>query len=168
MNTAIVVYHAPQMKNWRNIITDSLVRITALLCRYSELLREPDDDVRARRENDIGVLGRVRHTSARDAARDAADDGALLVAAQHATQHCAGDRAGSYFGGVTRRDPPPFARRLDRVDSRLDRVRRPTYCDVRNAQRQGPRRAGIGSGFHRRHGTRSEEPPSELQPRGLI
>src|ERR1051325_134454 len=96
MNTAIVVYHAPQMKNWRNIITDSLVRITALLCRYSELLREPDDDVRARRENDIGVLGRVRHTSARDAARDAADDGALLVAAQHATQHCAGARNVTY------------------------------------------------------------------------
>src|ERR1043166_8407270 len=119
MNTAIVVYHAPQMKNWRNIITDSLVRITALLCRYSELLREPDDDVRARRENDIGVLGRVRHTSARDAARDAADDGALLVAAPHATQHCAGDRAGSSFGGGTPRDAPARVPALRRRPRRL-------------------------------------------------
>src|ERR1043166_3340275 len=166
MNTAIVVYHAPQMKNWRNIITDSLVRITALLCRYCELLREPDDDVRARRENDIGVLGRVRHTRARDAARDAADDGALLVAAQHATQHCTGDRAGSYFGGVTRRDTPPFGRRLDRVDSRLDRVRGPTYCDVRNAQRQGPRRAGVGGGVYRPHGTQDRGDRPKYPPAG--
>src|SRR6267154_3630039 len=28
MYTPTVVYHAPQMKNWRNIIVDSLVRIT--------------------------------------------------------------------------------------------------------------------------------------------
>ena len=31
MYTAIVVYHAPQMKNCRNIITDSFVRITRSL-----------------------------------------------------------------------------------------------------------------------------------------
>ena len=30
MNTAIVVYHAPQMKNWRNIITDS--RTLTFIC----------------------------------------------------------------------------------------------------------------------------------------
>jgi hypothetical protein len=28
MYTAMVVYQAPQMKNWRNIIADSFVRIT--------------------------------------------------------------------------------------------------------------------------------------------
>src|SRR6266513_1075002 len=90
MYTAIVVYHAPQMKNWRNIIVDSLVRITASSCR---------------------------------------------------------DRARSHLGGITRRDSASSVDRLERVDRRFDRVRGAAYSDARNAQRQGPRRAGIGRRF---------------------
>src|SRR5919109_2378386 len=123
MYTAIDVYHAPQMKNWRNIIVDSLVRITASRCRYSELLRQLHDDVAPRRQHDIGVLGLRRDTRAGDAADHAADDRALLVAAEHTPEHCARDRAGSDLGGVTRRDAAAFVNRLEGIDRALDRIR---------------------------------------------
>src|SRR5437867_3861328 len=105
MYTAIDVYHAPQTKNWRNIIVDSLVRITAS-GRDREFLRQPDDDVRSCGEHDVRILGLRRDTRAGDAAHHAADDRALLIAADHASQHRTGNRAGADLRGVARRDAP--------------------------------------------------------------
>src|SRR5258705_5850604 len=147
MYTAIVVYHAPQMKNWRNIIVDSLVRITASGCRDREFLRQPDDDMRPRWQDDVRILGPIRHGRARSAAHDAADDGALLIPTQDATQYRARDRARSHLGGITRGDSATLVDRLERVDRRFDGVRSAAYSDARHAQRQGPRRAGIGRRF---------------------
>src|SRR6266566_6770801 len=147
MYTAIVVYHAPQMKNWRNIIVDSLVRITASGCRDREFLRQPDDDMRPRWQDDVRILGPIRHSRARSAAHDAADDRALLIPTQDATQYRAGDRPRSHLGRITRRHAAALVNRLERVDRRFDRVRGAAYSDARNAQRQGPRRAGIGRRF---------------------
>src|SRR3989442_230802 len=148
MYTAMDVYHAPQMKNWRNIIVDSFVRITASRCRYREFLRQPDDDMRPRWQDDIGVLGLMRHRGARSTAHDAADDRALLVAAEHSAQHRAGDGSGSYLGRIPRGDAASLVNRLERVHRRVEGVRGAAYSDARNAQRQGPRRARIGRRFH--------------------
>src|SRR5688572_536733 len=148
MYTAIVVYHAPQMKNWRNIITDSLVRITALACRYREILRQTNDDMRPRWQDDVRVLGGRCDAGARDAADHAADDRPLPVAADHPAEYRAGDCAGTDLGRVARRDPASFVRGLDRVDGALDRVRIAPYGDARNAQRQGPRGARIWRRFY--------------------
>src|SRR6266545_6902840 len=122
MYTAIVVYHAPQMKNWRNIITDSLVRITASRCRYREFLRQSDNDVRPRRQNDVRVLRRVRGGGARGTAHDAADDRALAVTAEHPAQHRARDCARSHLGRVTGGHAAALVHRLERVHRSIDRV----------------------------------------------
>src|SRR5436309_3990366 len=135
MNTAMDVYQAPQMKNWRNIIADSLVRITASGCRDREFLRQPDDDMRPRWQNDVRVLRLVCHGGACSTPHDAADDRALLVSAQHATQHCTGDCSGSHLRGVTRRDPSSLVVRLQRFDRGLDGKRSGAYTDARNTQR---------------------------------
>src|SRR5437660_8923923 len=94
------VYQAPQMKNWRNIMVDSLVRITASRCRYREFLRQLDDDMCPRWQDDVRVLGLRRDTRAGDAADHAADDRALLVAAEHPAQHGARDGARADLGCV--------------------------------------------------------------------
>src|SRR5467141_1729987 len=112
MNTAMDVYHAPQMKNWRNIIVDSLVRITASGCRDREFLRQPDDDMRPRWQDDVRVLGLRRHPRTREAAHDAADDRALLVAAEHASQQRPRGRPRSHLGGVTSGDSASLVDRL--------------------------------------------------------
>src|SRR5438445_799180 len=65
MYTAMDVYHAPQMKNWRNIIVDSFVRITASRCRYREFLREPDDAMGPRWQGDVRILSHMAHRGAR-------------------------------------------------------------------------------------------------------
>src|SRR5947207_4688706 len=90
MKFPIVVYHAPQMKNWRNIIVDSLVRITASRCRDREFLRQFQDNVGSSRQHDVRILRLRGDTRAGDAADHAADDRALLVAAEHPAQHGAG------------------------------------------------------------------------------
>src|SRR3989442_6561577 len=113
MYTAIVVYHAPQMKNWRNIIVDSLVRITASRCRYREFLRQPDDDVRPRWQDDVRVLRLRRDAGTGDATHHAADDRALLVAPEHSTQHRAGDRSRAHRGCITGRDAAALVDRLE-------------------------------------------------------
>src|SRR2546425_8209236 len=122
MYTAMDVYHAPQMKNWRNIIVDSLVRITASRCRYREFLRQPDDDVRPRWQDDVRVLRLRRDAGTGDATHHAADDRALLVAAEHSTQHRAGDCAGSHLGRITRGNAASLVDRLERVDPGLERI----------------------------------------------
>src|SRR5947207_11261435 len=114
MYTAIDVYHAPQMKNWRNIIVESLVRITASGCRDREFLRQPDDDMRPRWQDDVRILALMRRSGTRSTAHDAADDRPLLVAAEHASQHRARDRSRSHLGGVTRRDSASLVDRLER------------------------------------------------------
>src|SRR5436189_825865 len=93
MKFPIVVYQAPQMKNWRNIIVESLVRITASGCRDREFLRQPNDDMRPRRQDDVRVLGLVCHTGTGGCTHHAADDRALLVAAQDASENRARSRA---------------------------------------------------------------------------
>src|SRR2546422_2417146 len=123
MYTAMDVYHAPQMKNWRNIIVDSLVRITASGCRDREFLRQPDDDMRPRWQDDVRILRRVCHGGARSTPHDAADDRTLLVPAQHATEDRARGRAGSHLRGVTRRHSSALVNRLERVDRGLDGIR---------------------------------------------
>src|SRR5258705_10564266 len=148
MYTAIVVYHAPQMKNWRNIITDSLVRITASRCGYCELLREPDDDVRTLGQHDIRVLGLRRDARARGAPDDAADDRPVAVAADHATEDRTCRRPGTDLCRITTGDATAFVRRLDGVHhGPVDGVRVATYSDVRNGKRQGARGVGIGRRF---------------------
>src|SRR6266446_633897 len=147
MYTAMEVYQAPQMKNWRNIIVDSLVRITASGCRDREFLRQPDDDMRPRWQNDVRVLRRVCHGGACRTPHDAADDRTLLVPAQHATEDRARGRARSHLRGVTRRHSSALVDRLERVDRGLDGIRSAAYSDARNTQRQGPRRARIGRRF---------------------
>src|SRR5438094_1134665 len=147
MYTAIDVYHAPQMKNWRNIIVESLVRITASGCRDREFLRQPNDDMRPRWQDDVRVLGLVCHTGTGGCTHHAADDRALLVAAQDASENRARSRARSDLGRVTRGDPSALVDRLERVDGRLDRIRLAAYSDARDTQRQGPRRTGIGRWF---------------------
>src|SRR5437667_9036256 len=122
------------MKNWRNIIVDSLVRITASGCRDREFLRQPDDDMRPRWQDDVRILGPIRHSRARGTAHDAADDRALLIATQDATQDRARDRPRSHLGRVTRGDSASLMDRLERVDRRFDRVRLAAYSDARNAQ----------------------------------
>src|SRR5206468_9561194 len=112
MYTAIVVYHAPQMKNWRNIITDSLVRITASGCRYGELLREPDDNVRPLGQHDIRILGLRRDARARGSTDHAADDRALAVAAEHAAEDRAGRGTRTNLRRVTARHATAFVYRL--------------------------------------------------------
>src|SRR6266571_7379443 len=144
MYTAIVVYHAPQMKNWRNIIVDSLVRITASGCRDREFLRQPNDDMGPRWQDDVRVLRLVCHGGARSTAHDAADDRALLVTAQHAAEDRARSRARSPLGRITRCHAAALVDRLERVHRRLDGIRLTAYSDARNIQRQGPGRAGIG------------------------
>src|SRR6266571_5412306 len=94
----MVVYHAPQMKNWRNIIVDSFVRITASGCRHREFLRQPDDDMRPRWQDDVRILGLRRDAGARSRAHHTADDRALLVAAEHSAQHRARDRSRAHLG----------------------------------------------------------------------
>src|SRR5919201_3308421 len=101
MYTAMEVYQAPQMKNWRNIIVDSLVRITASRCRYREFLRQPDDDVRARGQHDVGILCLRSDAGAGNAADHAADDRAFLVAADHAAEHRARNCAGADLRRIT-------------------------------------------------------------------
>src|SRR6266542_3011783 len=113
MKFPIVVYQAPQMKNWRNIIVDSLVRITASGCRDREFLRQPDDDMRPRWQDDVRILGLIRHSRARSAAHDTADDRALFVAAEHPTQHRACDRSRAHLGGVARCDAASLVDRLE-------------------------------------------------------
>src|SRR5260370_41493716 len=98
------VYHAPQMKNWRNIIVDSLVRITASGCRDREFLRQPDDDMRPRWQDDVRILGPIRHNRARGTAYDAADDRALLVAAEYTPEDRASDSSRSHLRRVPRGD----------------------------------------------------------------
>src|SRR5206468_12363808 len=132
MYTAIDVYHAPQMKNWRNIIVESLVRITASGCRDREFLRQPNDDMRPRRQDDVRVLGLVCHTGTGGCTHHAADDRALLVAAQDASENRARSRARSDLGRVTRGDPSALVDRLERVDGRLDRIRLAAYRDARD------------------------------------
>src|SRR5207247_10750455 len=90
MYTAMDVYQAPQMKNWRNIIADSLVRITASRCRYGEFLRQSHDDMRPRRQDDVRILGLRCDASARRSDDQAADDRALLVPAEHSAPPGAG------------------------------------------------------------------------------
>src|ERR1044071_890325 len=123
MYTAMDVYHAPQMKNWRNIIVDSFVRITASRSRYREFLRQPNDDMRPRWQHDVRVLGLVRHTGASRCTHHAADDRALLVAAQDASKNRARSRARSYLGRITRCHAPALVDRLERVHGRLDGIR---------------------------------------------
>src|SRR5260370_6937233 len=130
MYTAMDVYHAPQMKNWRNIIVDSLVRITQSGCRAREFLRQPDDDMRPRWQDDVRVLGLMRDSGARGTAHDAADDRALLVAAEHAPEDRAGGGACSHLRGVTRSDAPAFVNRLQRVDRPLHRLPRAPASDT--------------------------------------
>src|SRR2546429_4704914 len=127
MYTAMDVYHAPQMKNWRNIIVDSFVRITASRCRYREFLRQPDDDMRPRRQDDVRILGLMRHRGARSTAHDAADDRALLVAAEHASEHRARDSPRSDLGCIPRGDAASLVNRLERVHRRVEGVRGAAY-----------------------------------------
>src|SRR6267143_568807 len=122
----------------------SLVRITASGCRDREFLRQPDDDMRPRWQDDVRVLGLRRHPRTRKAAHDAADDRALLVAAEHASQHRPRGRPRSHLGGVTSGDSASLVDRLERVDRRFDGVRGAAYSDARNAQRQGPWTTRIG------------------------
>src|SRR5216683_1141121 len=114
MYTAMDVYQAPQMKNWRNIIVDSLVRITASGCRHREFLRQPDDDMRPRWQDDVRVLGLMGHSGAGGAADDAADDRALLVAAEDATEDRAGGSARSHLRDVTGGGAATFVNRFER------------------------------------------------------
>src|SRR5882672_4135641 len=113
MYTAMDVYQAPQMKNWRNIIVDSLVRITASGCRDREVLRQPDDDMRPRWQDDVRVLGLRRHPRTREAAHDAADDRALLVAAEHTPEDRAGGSSRSHLRRVPRRNAAALVNRLE-------------------------------------------------------
>src|SRR5436309_2067344 len=136
------------MKNWRNISVDSLKRITPSGCRDREFLRQPDDDMRPRWQDDVRVLGLMRDSGARGTTHDAADDRALLVAAQHATEDRARSRARSHLGRITRCHAAALVDRLERVHGRLDGIRLAAYSDARNIQRQGPGRAGIGRRFH--------------------
>src|SRR5206468_8961313 len=106
MYTAMDVYHAPQMKNWRNIIVDSLVRITASGCGHREFLRQPNDDMRPRWQDDVRILGLACHGGASSTAHDAADDRAFLVAAEHATEDRARSRARSDLARATEGDAP--------------------------------------------------------------
>src|SRR5438477_1426389 len=147
MYTAMDVYQAPQMKNWRNIIVDSFVRITASRSPDREFFRQMDDDVRPRWQDDVRVLGLMGHRGAGGAADDATDDRALLVAAEDATEDRAGGSARSHLGDVTRGGAAPFVNRFERVDRRVERVRGAAYSDARNTQRQGPGTAGIGRWF---------------------
>src|SRR6267378_2918486 len=116
MYTAMDVYQAPQMKNWRNIIVDSLKRITASGCRDREFLRQPDDDVRPRWQDDVRILGPMRHSGARRTTHDAADDCALLVAAEHTPEDRAGGSSRSHLRRVPRRNAAALVNRLERVD----------------------------------------------------
>src|SRR5437879_1823754 len=150
MYTAIDVYHAPQMKNWRNIITDSLVRITASGCRYGELLGEPDDNVVPRGQHDIGILRLRRDARARGGTDDAADDSALAVPTEHAAEYRARGGTRTYLRRITGCHATAFVHRLDRVNRRIDRVRIAVYSDARNGNRQGARSMGIGRRFHLR------------------
>src|SRR6267143_2696287 len=147
MYTAMDVYQAPQMKNWRNIIVDSLVRITASSCRYREFLRQPHDDMRPRWQDDVRILGLMRHSGARSTAHDAADDRTLLVAAEHAAQHRAGDGAGSYLCRITRRDAASLVNRLEGINRALDGIRVATYTEARNGKCQCAGRMRIRCGF---------------------
>src|SRR5262245_26618062 len=111
------------MKNWRNIITDSLVRITASGCPYRELLREPDDTVRPLGKHDIPVLRFRRDARAGSGADDATDDRALAVASDHPAEDRARGGAGADLRRITPRHAAALVYRLERVDGRLDRVR---------------------------------------------
>src|SRR5690349_21271098 len=147
MYTAMDVYHAPQMKNWRNIIVESFVRITASRCRDCEIFVQLDDDVRPRRQDDVRVLRLMSHAGAGNAADDSADDRALTIAADHPAEDRARGRSSTDLRHVTRGDPSSLVRRLERVDGRVQRVRSAAYSDARHAQRQGPRCPGIGRRF---------------------
>src|SRR3989442_3318001 len=136
MYTAMDVYQAPQMKNWRNIIVDSLVRITASRCRYREFLRQSHDDMRPRRQDDVRILGLRCDASARRSADHAADDRALLVAAEHAPQHGAGDGTRPYLGSVTSRNAAALVDRLEGINRALDGIRVATYTEARNGKCQ--------------------------------
>src|SRR4029077_4410821 len=148
MYTAMDVYHAPQMKNWRNIIVASLVRITASRSPNREFFRQMDDDVRPRWQDDVRILGLVRDSGAGCTAHDAADDRALLVAAEDTPEDRAGDSSRSDLRRVPRRNAAALVNRLKRVHRRVERVRGAAYSDARNTQRQGPGTAGIGRRFH--------------------
>src|SRR2546427_506158 len=136
MYTAMDVYQAPQMKNWRNIIVDSLVRITASRCRYREFLRQSHDDMRPRRQDDVRILGLRCDARADEAARQAADDRALLVAAEHSPQHGAGDGTRPYLGGVTSRNAAALVDRLEGINRALDGIRVATYTEARDGKCQ--------------------------------
>src|ERR1043166_7345773 len=101
MYTAMDVYQAPRMKNWRNIIVDSLVRITGSGPRDGEFFGQPDDDMRARRQDDVRILGGCGDAGAHCATDDAAHDRALLVAAEHAAQDRAGGSSRPHLRRVT-------------------------------------------------------------------
>src|SRR2546425_2945535 len=136
MYTAMDVYQAPQMKNWRNIIVDSLVRITASRCRHREFLRQSHDDMRPRRQDDVRILGLRRDAGARRSADHAADDRALLVAAEHPPQHGAGDGTRAYLGSVTSRNAAALVDRLEGINRALDGIRVATYTEARNGKCQ--------------------------------
>src|SRR5438105_15556410 len=132
MYTAMDVYHAPQMKNWRNIIVDSLVRITASRCRDREFLRQFQDNVGSCWQHDVRILRLRCDTRAGDAADHAADDRALLVAAEHPAQYGAGNGARAHLRCVARGDATAFVHGFERIDRALDGIRVAPYTDARN------------------------------------
>src|SRR5260370_5621302 len=147
MYTSMEVFHVYQIKNWRNIIVDSLVRITASRCRYREFLRQPHDDMRPRWQDDVRILRLRRDASAGDAAHHAADDRALLVAPEHPAQHGARDGTRPYLGGVTSRNAAAFVDRLEGINRALDGIRVATYTAARNGKCQCAGRMRIRSRF---------------------
>src|SRR5262245_18536356 len=123
MHTAMEVYQAPQMKNWRNIIVDSLVRITASGSRDGEFFGQAGDGNRPLRQDNVPIFGGRCDPGTHRATDDAAHDRALLVAAEHTIPHRTGSRSRPHLRRVTCGDAAALVSRLDRVDSRLDGVR---------------------------------------------
>src|SRR5438132_9689374 len=103
--------------------------------------------MRPRWQDDVRILGLMRHRSAGSTAHDAADDRALLVAAEYTPEDRTSDSSRSDLRRVPRGNAAALVNRLERVDRSLDRVRSAAYSDARNTQRQGPRGAGIGRRF---------------------
>src|SRR5438045_3734046 len=110
MYTAIVVYQAPQMKNCKNIIVDSLARTVMVVSArfHGERFRYRHDDMCAGRKHNVRVLARLRHPGADGPANDTADNRAALVAADHAAENRAGHGAAAHLGRVTGRDAAPL------------------------------------------------------------
>src|SRR5207245_10374409 len=103
--------------------------------------------MRPRWQDDVRILGLMRHSSAGSTAHDAADDRALLVAAEHTPEDRASDSSRSHLRRVSRGNAAALVTRLERVDRSLDRVRTAAYRDAPTPQRQGPRVAGSGRRF---------------------